>query len=611
MTFPRDRDGFSNRGNKDARGLQALDVPFLTRRRLPGAGQPGTIARKRGDFLEVRLLPEAVDAAVLSPFLWSILFRVGTSSSDLRYRRFGWGTRTTIDSVEQLRNPPYVPLGREWYVGGGYVLQHAARETADTLGQWPTWLSLIAIADTTGAEVLSQSADNTAGRNVSFFDRAPQLPTDPDFWVNTVDNGRPSAFVTGWDALAKGYAFGVIGRTVSASMTVLRPLTAERDGINASVDDQYAMTAWVGDTTSRQLQRVDLRGDTYRCAPSFVLHSVRPGTAMALVTRYRTLQPDPNPESEQVYAAGHDLGLLRTEDHGRTWAMEDVPEVKALLLRDNAGGIVYEGVGTQARTIPGLGFVVMAPLDTAGRLGAIVRISRAPGQNIDTGVPPDWPGTPDSWSANQHYLAWNTRRAFLVSDVTGRNWARKAWPLDAVPANIDGLFYDTAAYPYGAWVPFLSTAQVHNPAHSAGAGTFFVARFEALHEAGKDRNVSEHRARMVFTLDRGDTWAESALLPDALANDNPRRVIWPIVAKPFVSVESPGELYLVAPTPARVRIVRTDATFSAFTEVYDQAIEGLYLSGQGQSDLNATFIGDASGSYPPRIRPGFPEFQKP
>lgn len=610
MDFPKDRDGFSNRGNKDARALTGLDVPFLTRRRLPGVLQPGTIAKKRGDFLEVRLVDVPVAAIVRSPFLWSILFRLGTSVNELRYRRYGWGARTTLNSVEQLRNPAYVALGREWYAGGGYVLQHCAQAQPDALDQWPTWLSLIALADTTGAEVLSLWEDNKPGRNVSFYDRTPRLPTNARFWSDTVDNGRPHAFATGWDALAKGYGFGAIGRTVNTSTQVVQPLTAARDGVDASIDDQYAMAAWWGDTAARTLQRVELRGDTYRCSPAFVLHSVRPGCAMAFVTRYRTLTPAPNPESEQVYASGHDLGLLRTDDHGRSWSMEEVPEVKALLLRDNAGALALDGL-TYGRTIPGLGFTVIAPLDTTGRLGAILRISRTPGANIAPGdVPPDWPGPADRWSG-QHFQTWNTRKAFLVSDTTGRNWVRKAWPLDAVPANIDAIFYDSSANPFGAWLAFLSTAQVHNPAHSAGAGSFFVARFEVLHEDGKDRNDCQHRARMVYTTDAGDTWAESALLPDALANDNVRRVIWPIVAKPFVSLDSPGEIYLVAPTPARVRIYRTDAVFSAFTEVYDQAVADLYLSGQGQSDLNALFIGDASGEYPPRMRPGFPEFDKP
>ncbi|RZL51446.1 MAG: hypothetical protein EOP70_19010, partial [Variovorax sp.] len=107
MTFPKDRDGPSNRGNKDARGLQALDVPFLTRRRLPGVLQPGTIARKRGDFLEVRLVPSTT-AVVVSPFLWSVLIRLAGNVSELRYRRYGWGARTTLESVENTRSPTYV-----------------------------------------------------------------------------------------------------------------------------------------------------------------------------------------------------------------------------------------------------------------------------------------------------------------------------------------------------------------------------------------------------------------------------------------------------------------------------------------------------------------------
>ncbi len=58
MKLPKDRDGFSGRGNKDARFIDGLsDVPFLTRRRPALAGQPGITAKKKNGFLEVHLTP--------------------------------------------------------------------------------------------------------------------------------------------------------------------------------------------------------------------------------------------------------------------------------------------------------------------------------------------------------------------------------------------------------------------------------------------------------------------------------------------------------------------------------------------------------------------------
>jgi hypothetical protein len=594
----KDRDGFNPQGAKDARFLDDLtDAPFLKRRRAGG------IAMKRGGFLETRL----IQTRTLAPFLWGIVFRAGEASTSLVYRRYGWKSRRTIDTPEVTRAPAYVSLGHERYIGGGYVLQMVASLEADgvqNVALRRAWLSLIAVADKTGQEV---AAPGLPGQSVSFHDAAT-LPIR-DAYVFGQDWDRPHVFATGHDANPDGFAFGFVGRVLIHYDVPRRALTVADDGIAASIDDQYAMRAWRGNTATRQLTAVELRGADFRLAPYMVLHSPQPGRAMALATQYTALrQPDADSPSEAPSAWR--LSMLRTDDHGRTWATEAVPELQALMCQRADGSYLTDDAGAAFFNFPGLSGAIIAPLDTEGRCCAVVNIAADPSLHPQSfQVPQDL--------ANYAFEAvtYFTRWGFFVSDTTGRNWTRRPWPLDDLFGGLRAhrTFFVDPLHPVGTWGPRRRLHESVSVTHTAGPGTFFVGVIQEFRETRtQDFTDAERRVQIVSTVDGGLTWATSPYLPPgAFARFN--SVLWPIVARPYKSEADPGEVYLldVDDTEARtVRIYRTSALFLAFDLVYEQSVPGFFLPEYGASRISGQFIGDKSGNYPARLAPGFPGFDQ-
>ena len=120
MKFPKDRDGFSGRGNKDARFIDGLtDVPFLTRRRAALGSQPGIIAKKKNGFLEVRTTGQTTDG----------FYSIGTVAGEERVVGSASGTGRFTDRGTFLTDDGFVstsqirPYGRGLGSANAAVLQ--------------------------------------------------------------------------------------------------------------------------------------------------------------------------------------------------------------------------------------------------------------------------------------------------------------------------------------------------------------------------------------------------------------------------------------------------------------------------------------------------------
>lgn len=570
--FPKNRGDWSGPGRTMAMRLgdQGDDV-WLRSRRF------GATARNKGGHLVVTKDPVVKTGG---PFIWAV---VSSFTGGLLYKRFGWGTRKSSTVGPMLRTPGYLSTGREMVVGGGYVLQLAAAvdwepgSEADPVQKM--WLSLIYVGNP-APEVSSLSAENVPGANVSFYEEAT-LPARIYYQTVGGDVERPSAFVTGWDPVMEGYGFGFIGREKVTD----RQITYD-------IANRYKVVAYLGNTATRRLTRVELPTTSdFWINANFNAMPTGPGRVQAIVSKARANTGTEPPS------------MLRTDDYGRTWTTRDVPELVRFMLRTTGG---FAGGGPFG--YPGFGLTQISPLDEAGTCGMIFTGSKEIDRVYDDlGPPPEYGG---QW-AGDLVVSYYTRFRFFVSDTSGQNWTNKPWPADEWlgPGGISFFF---EYQDYDTWSKPLLSIDLPATQRSAGGGSFYAPVFEYYKDrsnTGGSENAPQ-RVRMLYTVNYGNSWALSPYLEAGVIMGEGTSV-WPIVAKPFVSLEDPGELYVMSITRAgALRIYRTTAVFETFTLVHEEVVDNYYFE-NSNSRINGLFVGDTSGSYPARVMAGFPQFQKP
>lgn len=610
MKFVKNRDGFNAQGNSDARFIADSRVPYLSRRRPAMGNQPATVATKKLGFLEVTFEQAA---SVVTAFLWSLMAR---TTGNLLYRRIGTTpTRKDVDFDNPLRSPGGFPNGHEIYVGGGYILA-LTHDNGTGNGNDPCacWISLIN-ANSGATEVLSLSEDNKPGANVSFAD-VVNLPSRPRYWYNAIGAGattlteRPSIFVTGWDAAAGGYGFGIIGR---------RLLTDQGPESYYAAGDltPFDLVCFYGNTATRKVTRVDLPGSAdLMFSRYYRVCTVGNGKLMALVHPYHEVPTTGGPGTMQLapLAYPNPPKFLRSNDHGRTWYTEAVPELVPHLYR-LAGPPVSYATGTLLSTDADTcapQFFHASPIG-GGRIAMVVLGGRDYDHAYTTAE--FAAARPIEYSdGNGGRLAYFTRWRFFVSDETGRNFVNKPWPAD----DWDGYpRANITAVAAGTWMaPMIATSfapqRFENAISTAGPGTFFLSVGEQQSLGNVTSDNYPKRWRMLYTLDYGSTWAISPYLPTEAVNDRP--VATPIVARPYRSADDKGEAYTIALEGTTVRVFKSDLTFSSMTKVYEKVVPDYYAY-PTQSRINAVFTGSTAaatdGRYTGRTFPGYSEFNKP
>lgn len=611
--FPKNRDGgWSGPGRKKAYDLgNAGDDAWLRARRF------GATARNKGGHLVVLLDPLV---KVIAPFLWTQSF----GSFGVTYNSIGIAPRVTTKVTGNLRAPPLLTTGHDWYVGDGYVLQHSIHPTLQEPQVYqeprarPSWLSIINVKDRTKEEVSSLSTDNLPGRSVSFFDEAP-LPMRETF-LNGLDHERPHPWVSGWNG--QGYAFGFIGRKVLYERQPRQDRSEPEDPFTSTLDEQYTLRAWYGDTSTRRMQYTDLDPEKFRGSPFFTVGATAPGRLQGLFAHYSVLinasDVGGSPDSKFKYPSGYTMRMMRSTDHGRSWVAEEVPEIERMQMREagvDLNGVPYNNFvnhleGSYDFSFPELTRNMLGPLYEDGRAWGMFfkakNVDELPVQAYRQ--PADWPnGYP--WN-NTYKLELYGRHGFFVSDPSGHNWTNKPWPGDNINSGSAALFYIEKYQPLNEWgVKALLTDMIEPNPNTAGQGTFFIPAVQYFRsELKEDQADAQVRSWIISTVDGGNSWRESNFLPDDLVVNG--AVAKLVVARPYVNEANTGELYFISPRGNDVAVYRTTALFDVFTKVHVESIPGLSTPAYTGA-LSTVFIGDNSGTYPSRVRPGFPEFQKP
>lgn len=587
---------------------------------LTAEGEDGVFSYKKGGHLEVE---DENTAALVGPFLWGML---PAAVAPLDYRRYGTTpARKTIDYTPIARNPGFQPSGEERWVGGGYIVQlcYAVGSGAIT-DPCDCWISLIN-SKSGAAEVLSLDPANVAGANVSFNDVAI-LPGRASFWQvpgiygsNSLTE-KPSIFATGWDDSVQGYGFGFIGRAA---------LTDQGPSFGPYTDKTpWDIVCWIGNTATRTLTRVDIPGtrDGMLFSGLFRVCVVDHGRLMALVCPFVQTGPDTSFTVAHVAYPLSPCLAFRSDDHGRTWYTEDVPELQPHLYRAQTSGAPTPSYFT---LLPGTGLPSVSGFDAStwhacpiggGQIAMLLTCGK---DDNYTYVDADFASPPAGYTASDNnLLSWVTRYKFLISDVTGRNFVLKASPMDSWDGESFQTPQNIAALASGTWssmVPAVAIpAQYPNPISTAGPGSFFIGGGQTQSQGALAPDITfTHRTAMAYTVDYGESWTVSDYL-DPLASTF-RSSAAPLqawhVAKPYNEPSDQGQIYTLSlnadETQYWLRIYRSDITFAAPVKVYEQPLADYYWQ-SSQVRISAVYTGAVDAAvFPARVFPGFTEFEKP
>lgn len=571
MKFPKNLgDGVSGLARSKAQFLDQIDVPFL-KHRLPG----GAYAEKKGEFLYAHA---AVEEEAYPPLL--AVYRVDDTTPANARLKTRASQRTVADSMPpmQLVEGEAKPMpASSVYVGGGYVLRlmFADRHnevpgvSAGSAYIWPV-LHRVGNAD---AEVLSLSPDNLPGANISFADVARFEVLFQYVYGNGSVNRRSSE-PERWPSI---YAMGHDGTSFKFGMLM---------GGQAEGD-----LAFVGDTSSRRMVGAPLGFDfTGELIQWWQVRAwaVGRGQVIALLPPAPTAGslPPPNPPR-----------LLRTDDFGASWSLDPLEELLPIL----SYYVISEGVdeGQMRFLVDGaVGYrtFIAQPMG-GGRIGIVVR------------------GGADTLYPNGN-TAGRIRWMFFISDETGRNFVRKAWPLDAIaPDSQQGMlerhpFESNAPFATDPVPSFWQTERELSCQHmSAGPGSFFFSMSTEL-------DATLQRTWMISTRDFGDSWQVSGDLPQAAlsvfpSGTKPGRFpqATPSVMRARASDAAPGLLSLSSVAlGGTVRVFRTTARFESFEAAPEVTVPGLAPEVPANREpycSKPVFVGTRSTGRT-FIHPGFP-----
>lgn len=561
------RNGFDGQGGKDASFLDTSStVPYLKKRRIDPATGATVVAHKRGEFLEVTM-----EGGIAYPPLLGVYRVNGTTPANARLKSRPDQRKVAIKTpamhlVEGQAKP--MPASSV-YVGDGYILRLMFADRKNSApggvhGSAFIWPVLHRVGND-APEVLSQSAENVPGANVSFADVATfevlfhgVIGTDGLEWRSSEPERWPSIYAMGHDGAT--FKFGMLMGGVA--------------GGNFS---------FVGDTTARRMVGTALPFDLPNTLQWWDIRAwaVGRGHVLALLPPAPKAGglPPPNPPR-----------MLRTADFGATWTLEPCPELLPFMSYWVIDGgpddgqmrfLVDDGIGIRTFIAQPIG---------GGRVAIVVR-------GGEQTIYPD--------ASTEGRVKW----MFFVSDATGRNFVRVTWPLDNIaPDSNQGMYERRPFEPNPPFaldpVPALwQTERELSCQHmSAGPGTFFFSM-------STEQNATLQRTWIVSTRDYGATWQQSPDLPQEALS------LFPLGVKPGRFPQAtprpiaPGVLAVSSVAiGGTVRVFRTTAAFEGFAKASETTIPNLAQDVPGNLEpycSKPVFVGTKESGRA-FIHPGFP-----
>ncbi len=600
--LPKRPPGYAGPGRGIARQLGEGDLAWSRKTALDGAR-----AVRKGEYLYIT----NPDQPLVPPVLWMDLFSTADSQEWL------YGLPSTRRQRTTRRNPGGrisntligTPGPYNLYVGDGHVLKLTLYRVG-LIDPWRHYLAELIRSSTSGADMtVAYSEDQTPEDSIDhifFADKQEAAGQFPRAQYAPAAAGA-QIFASGYDASIDAYRFGVYG-------------------FYRAYDDAWGrFRGFVGDTKTRRLQEVTLpvpefTVNRFDVTPLNII-SHAPGKLFSLWMDRENSARLHGAVQISFKQYPEPLKAVRSSDHGQTWTVSDLPELTPHLLRlKYTEGSSSESFDDYLTSTPNMIGMHTASAVGGGRIALVMACANVPDTTIHP-IPPEGLGGA--------YAPRATHWGFFVSDASGANFAKKAWPLDDHPGITvpwDTLASTSADYsgplfnnPFG-WAVGASTL-------TAGPGSFFIVVStidRSIPTTGPNRfptdaDLAGARMRVLWTVDYGDSWAFSDFLPetmrDAVPDGDAGRSYLPAVnftvVRPYVDAQNPGLLVAtVLRAGEGARAWRTDARFSAFTEVGVVAkdVSSTY-SDVRSANQNALFVG--SREVRASMRPGYPEYDRP
>ncbi|MEO8391227.1 hypothetical protein [Polaromonas sp.] len=573
MKFPRFRVGYDHSSEKKARQLDDVDVPYLRSR------TPGAVARKKDGFLEV-----ITSGSV--PYLWALV----TLKEGEQFRDNPLNMRVPSKADQLVSSSKYEHIevngeasseaSTQCFVGGNYVLRWNVTSVGGGTVWWP---SLVCIGSKK-AEVLSLSADNKKGANVSFSD-VVQLGVHDGLGYGF----RASMCATGWDEDLEAYRFVVFG-------TPFGEYLAYSDNLGLKTN----LVCYVGDTKTRRMTAVPIpSADDSQYSFSSMVNCVGRGKLFMLAAPRKPLESDPLITRGMQYP--EPPVMLRSADHGQTWTVTDATWLQPYLLYTSEV-VAGETVERYARVLSDgtpqtHGCIFMPQCAVASPVGegriACVALCTAGAVN-----------TPVTGGADITDAAFR----LFISDENGENFQNVPWPPDAWigPTSKKPAFLGGRTPTPQVSVATSSTLLGNSPV-SAGPGSLFFSTYEF--DAGA---ASGQVLRVLSTKDYGATWVLSDPLDVDMINDrfqtsmiNDNLAIVTFAVARAVSETSKGEILLMAVRDGVITTYRTTDYFETFKLASKTKVKDLERAPISGIRIHPVYVGAIGSDYPPLINPGY------
>jgi hypothetical protein len=645
--------------------LQAQELDSDTLRPYAEVRDRNQTIQKKGEFLYVEVDEPAVESLRVGPFWLSIANgTLGRTHARLPYDLYAepidisrsdfWG-----------RTPDNQPLRGERdiiNVGGGYVASLAFSATEETA--WPVLWHI----DSLDQIPVEAGTPNIGPRaNVKFESYSWRANYQP---IGVYGEIAPSLFPAGKDAQGR-YWFGVMSidyqeserqnRTVFAVhmgntkdrllQRVVLPNPPRHPGLRPQENEQWLTPTIVGiDSTlfgfSPKVfcvgvghlmvimvprEPIPLRRDRDLGDATSLPTAAMAAADLAAPFEFSTAIPAALPPDSAPY-------LLRSRDFGATWTMEKADWLNPPSYQV---GIFYDAritsgpsQGAAVRYIDGEtydGYLFNMKIEAVPKLGQSFSLATQIGGGR---IALFYPCLRDTSTGDNRPT--NLCVGLWVSDTSGQNFVRKAWPGDRIMPALNDVMGNTLTAPHQVicLTPWLTGRQL-----SAGPGSLFIdtvlrhpwdkGQKDTIYPAGNQRTV-------LVSLDYGDSWVEQpvpaearpffstwagyvALLDPAGTNTSLRyRAPWPetqfVVAKPRAVPTSggppvPAELWFFVLETDVVVLWKTTERFDTWERMYAVGLTGaLMFSDLAVGTPQPLFVGDDgdSGEYLSRLHVGYP-----
>lgn len=557
MKFPKQRSAppWNPRGESQARALDRVDAPYLTAR------APGVTVRKQGQFTNIYHAP--VEQRAATTYLWG-----DAVLEDDSFLTASWGPQDRLRQDKTygavITDSTYtLPTSFVLYAGDGYVLRLAGR--TDDSGYWPLLVRL-----NLGDEYSPLPAN--AGGSISFFDTA------------RLEGGEPlgqfarlmSLVVSGHDGAA--YRAGFAGAYQYTARTPITATGGPSAGAIAANNIRAEVRGWFMDTATFAATPQTFGSGARQCGP-FIVHSAGAGKLAGLQFTTEQLGAATwvftGPGPTDGYYTGDWLPfrkpqLLRSDDHGNTWASEDADFLMPYIAFDKVTNNDYFGAPWDVSVATVFDRLV-ANNNTLLNMGRSARF-------IYTGN--------DTTLLIVQYctVSPGTYATLLFRDVGGTGFARLSWPPDA-------------------WT--YTDVSVSLPRQPALGGYFYNACWSL--QEGHAFVPTQHAdgVRVLYTLDHGDSWVLSAPVPE--------KWVPALTYAFFATPVRPGSGVVpsVDEADARIEFARVGPTFDSFTPIgacragtVDNPVVDELI---GYAGRYFAYVGDGA-AYPRKVSPIYAEY---